>query len=246
LLLIIEQYYADWSIYLLCINNQTSTHSSQRPKGPVTAGEKEMNVLEVSASGRRAESVSRMLTQEIVDALEIRSSDVALTRRDLGDGIPLVDEHWIAANFTAEEDRSRAQKDMLAQSDALVAELQAADVVVIGAPIYNFGIPAALKAWVDMIARARLTFRYSATGPEGLLKGKKAYVVIASGGVAVDSAVDFATPYLRQALSFVGITDVEIIAAEQLNMIADDSIDAARVRIAELIHTARRTNVIAA
>ena len=205
-----------------------------------------MNVLEVSASGRRTGSVSRMLTREIVAALETRSGNVELTHRDLSEGVSLVDEHWIDANFTAEDDRSDKQRDVLAQSDALVGELQTADVIVIGAPIYNFGIPAALKAWVDMIARARLTFRYTPTGPEGLLTGKKAYVVIASGGVAVDSAIDFATPYLRQALGFVGITDVEIVAADQLNNVGDDSIDAARVRIADLIHTAQRSDNVAA
>jgi len=205
-----------------------------------------MNVLEVSASGRRADSVSRMLTREIVTALETRSGNIELTRRDLSKGISLVDEQWISANFTAAEDRSTEQRDVLAHSDALVRELQTADVIVIGAPIYNFGIPAALKAWVDMIARARLTFRYTSAGPEGLLTGKKAYIVIASGGVAVDSAIDFATPYLRQALRFVGITDVEIVAADQLNSVGDDSIDAARVRIADLIHTTRRTTSVAA
>lgn len=205
-----------------------------------------MNVLEVSASGRRADSVSRMLTQEIVDALESRSGNVELTRRDLSKGIPLVDEQWINANFTAEEERSDEQRDVLAQSDSLVGELQAADVIVIGSPIYNFGIPAALKAWIDMIARARLTFRYTSTGPEGLLTGKKAYVVIASGGVPVDSAVDFATPYLRQALGFVGITDIEVVAADQLNNAGDDAIDAARIRIADLIHTTRHTSGMAA
>ena len=89
-----------------------------------------------------------------------------------------------------------------------------------------------------MIARARLTFRYTENGSEGLLQGKTAYVVVASGGVPVGSSVDFATPYLRQALSFVGITDVEIVAADQLNQNEADSIDAARARIAELIHTA--------
>ena len=196
-----------------------------------------MKVLEISASGRRGESVSRMLTGELIDSLEAREGDIEVTRRDLSDGIPLVDEAWINANFTPEEDRTAQHRDVLAASDALVAELQAADVVIIGSPIYNFGVPAALKAWVDMIARARLTFRYTANGPEGLLKGKKAYVVIASGGVPVDSPVDFATPYLRQALRFVGITDVDVIAADQLNKSADDSIDAARMRIAELVHT---------
>ena len=200
-----------------------------------------MKVLEVSASGRRRDSVSRMLTQELIDALETREGRLSVTRRDLSEGIPLVDESWINANFTPDEERSAQQRETLAASDALVAELQAADVVVIGSPIYNFGVPAALKAWVDMIARARLTFRYTANGPEGLLRGKKAYVVIASGGVPVDSPVDFATPYLRQALRFVGITDVEVIAADQLNKMADDAIDAARMRIAKLIHTAPKT-----
>lgn len=196
-----------------------------------------MKVLEISASGRRGDSVSRRLTRELIDSLEAREGDIELTRRDLSDGIALVDEAWINANFTADEDRNAQQREVLAASDALVEELRAADVVVIGSPIYNFGVPAALKAWVDMIARARLTFRYTPEGPRGLLDGKKAYVVIASGGVPVDSPVDFATPYLRQALRFVGITDVDVIAADQLNKDADDSIDTARMRIAELIHT---------
>ena len=199
---------------------------------------KTLRILEINSSGRNGDSVSRMLTRDIVAALESQHGAIELTRRDLNDGIPLVDEDWIGANFTAVEDRSPEQRAKLAESDALVAELQKADAIVIGAPIYNFGVPASLKAWVDMIARARLTFRYTANGPEGLLTNKKAYVVIASGGVPVDSPVDFATPYLRQALNFVGITDIEIIAADQLNQKADDSIDAARMRIADLIYTA--------
>lgn len=203
-----------------------------------TKTNRQISILEVSASGRRADSVSRMLTQDIIAALDSRHAAIGVTRRDLADGIGLVDEAWISANFTADEERNGAQRDRLAESDALVAELQQADIVVIGTPIYNFGIPASLKAWVDMIARARLTFRYAENGPEGLLQGKKAYIVIASGGVPVDSPVDFATPYLRHALRFVGITDVEIVAADQLNLKSTDSIDAARARIADLIHTA--------
>jgi FMN-dependent NADH-azoreductase len=205
-----------------------------------------VRILEVSASGRRAESISRRLSNEIIEALEAREGTVEVVRRDLSDGIPLVDEAWIEANFTPEEDRTRAQRETLAASDALVDELQSADVVVIGSPIYNFGVPAALKAWIDMIARARKTFRYTANGPEGLLKGKKAYVVIASGGVPVGSPVDFASPYLRQALKFVGITDVDVIAADQLNSRSEESIDAARVLIADLIHTSRPISVEAA
>ena len=196
-----------------------------------------LRILEVNSSGRTGDSVSRMLTRDIVAALESKHGAIELTRRDLNDGIALVDEDWIGANFTAEEDRSADQRAKLGESDALVAELQNADAIVIGAPVYNFGIPAALKAWVDMITRARLTFRYTENGPEGLLQGKKAYVVITSGGVPVDSPVDFATPYLRQALQFVGISDIEIIAADQLIPNADDVIDAARMRIADLIYT---------
>lgn len=198
-----------------------------------------LNVLEVSASGRRNDSVSRALTQNIVAALENRHGEISLTRRDLAGGVNLVDADWIAANFTQDEERTQQHRDALAESDRLVDELQRADVVIIGAPIYNFGVPAALKAWIDMIARARLTFRYTSDGPEGLLKGKKAWVVIASGGVPVDSPVDFATPYLRQALRFVGISDVEIIAADQLNNAGEESIAAARSRIADLFHSTR-------
>ncbi len=199
-----------------------------------------LKVLEVAASGRNDGSVSRMLSADLVGALEERHGTIELNRRDLSRGLPFVDDAWINANFTAPEERSAEQRAVLAESDALVAELKAADVLVIGSPIYNFGVPAALKAWVDMVARARLTFRYTENGPKGLLDGKKAYVVIASGGVPVDSPVDFATPYLRHALAFIGITDVEVIAADQLNSKAEESIDAARVRIAELIHTAPR------
>jgi len=197
-----------------------------------------LRILEIAGSGRSNGSVSRMLCADLIGALEARHDRVETTRRDLARGLPFVDEDWIDANFTAAEERSAEQRAVLAKSDELVAELQAADTIVIGMPIYNFGLPAALKAWIDMISRARLTFRYTDNGPEGLLKEKRAYVIVASGGVPVDSPLDFATPYLRQALRFVGITEVEVIGAEQLNSKAEESIDMARTHIAELIHTA--------
>jgi FMN-dependent NADH-azoreductase len=193
-------------------------------------------VLAVNASGRSAASVTRQLSRDLIAALDDRYGNVEVSSRDLADGVPFVDQAWIEANFTPAESRSAEQREALAYSDSLVEELQQADVVVIGAPIYNFSIPASLKAWIDMIARARLSFRYTENGPEGLLKDKKAYIVVASGGVPVGSPVDFATPYLRHVLSFVGITDVEIIAAEKLNTQADDAMDAARARIAEVVH----------
>lgn len=195
------------------------------------------NVLEISASGRKIDSVSRLLSRDLANALRQRHGILELAHRDLADGLPFVDAKWIEATFTAEEDRDSGHRDALAFSDNLVAELQAADTIIIGTPMYNFGIPAVLKAWVDLIARARLTFHYTENGPEGLLKGKKAYIVVATGGVPVGSPMDFATPYLKQALAFVGIDDVEIIAADQLNSKAEESIDSARAKIAELVHS---------
>ena len=197
-----------------------------------------LNVLEVSASARNAGSASRKLSHDLIEALNDRHGEVRTVRRDLSDGIPFVDAAWIEANFTPEETRTDAHRQALALSDSLVAELQEADVLVIGAPMYNFNIPASLKAWIDMVSRARLTFRYTEDGPKGLLEGKKAYLVVATGGVPVGSPLDFATPYLRHALGFIGIFDVEIIAADRLNSQADESMDAARARIADLVHLA--------
>jgi len=195
-------------------------------------------VLEVSASGRMNGSASRELTRDLIAALDDRYGNVETVRRDLARGMPFVDEAWIEANFTPEDTRTATQRNALAFSDELAAELQNTDVLVIGVPIYNFSIPAALKAWIDMICRARLTFRYTENGPEGLLNGKKAYLVVATGGVPVGSPMDFATPYLKHALAFVGITDIELIAADKLNSKRAESMDAARAHIAEMIHLA--------
>ena len=198
-----------------------------------------MKVLRIDASGRRDQSSTRALTDNLIDAIEDRYSSIEVVRRDLALGMPQVDQDWIEANFTPDEERNAGHRQRLSYSDSLVDELKAAEVIVIGVPIYNFGVPAALKAWVDMVARARLTFRYTETGPEGLLNDKKAYLVVASGGVAVDSELDFATPYMRQALRFLGITDIEVVAATQQNMRGDESMSVARAQIADLIHTGK-------
>lgn len=197
-----------------------------------------LKILELSAGARTEGSISRKLTADLVAALETRHGDVEVTRRDVAEGLPFVNEAWVAANFTPEDERTGQHRQTLALSDTLVAELQAADVLVIGAPIYNFSVPATLKAWIDMVARARLTFEYTENGPRGLLKNKKAYVITPSGGVPVGSPVDFATPYLRHALSFIGITDVEIIGAQGADRGNDEALDNARARIAELVHLA--------
>ncbi|MEO1330453.1 MAG: NAD(P)H-dependent oxidoreductase [Pseudomonadota bacterium] len=184
-----------------------------KPEDNAVAAQTGPNVLRIDASMRREGSVTRALADRFLAAL----GPAQVTRRDLAaEAVPFVDEDWIGANFTKPDQRSDAQRKTLARSDALVAELQAADVLVIAAPIYNFGPPAALKAWIDQVARARVTFRYTENGPEGLLKGKKAYLLVASGGTAAESAIDFATPYLRHALKFIGVEDVTVVAADGL------------------------------
>ena len=195
-----------------------------------------LKILEINAGARYEGSISRELVTDLINALEDRFGSADIKRRDLAKGLPLIDEEWIAANFTPEEERNEHHRETLAQSDQLVAELQDADILVVGAPIYNFSVPSVLKAWIDMIARAQLTFRYTETGPEGLLTDKKVYVVVPSGGVPVGSEHDFATPYLRHALGFVGITDVEFIAAQGADRDNGQALDDARTFIAELVH----------
>lgn len=174
-----------------------------------------LNLLRINASGRREGSITRGLADEFIRALGEKRSIAKVVVRDLADGIPFVDDAWINANFTPPEDRSTAQSATLAFSDAIVAELEAADVIVIAAPIYNFSIPASLKAWIDQIARARRTFQYTENGPVGLLKNKRAVIITASGGVEIGSPYDFATGYLRHVLSFIGVTDVSMVAADR-------------------------------
>ena len=191
-----------------------------------------LNILELNASGQHSGSVSRMLSAEAVRALEERYADTAIVRRDLAAGIGFVDDAWIGGAFASGD---AGAPPGLAESDALVAELKAADVLVIGTPIYNFAIPAALKAWLDQVARPRVTFRYTDDGTVGLLDGKTAYVIVASGGVPVGSPVDFATPYLRHMLGFLGISDVEFSAADSLLSRGDEAVEAARADIARRI-----------
>ncbi|MBL4910332.1 MAG: NAD(P)H-dependent oxidoreductase [Alteromonadaceae bacterium] len=176
-------------------------------------------ILQINSSSRYNDSITRQVAELVVNNLSKDSSTII--SRDLAKGLPFIDEQWIGANFTAPEDRTDEHKATLSFSDLLVNELQQAEHIVIASPIYNFSLPAALKAWVDLIARARLTFQYTANGPEGLLKNKKAYIVIASGGVPVGSSMDFSSPYLKHVLAFVGITDVTIIDANNIDLTSD-------------------------
>lgn len=196
------------------------------------------HILQINASSRYQESITRKITQLITAKLTAKLTEKSLDTpnasndsqatekviyRDVTKGLPFIDEAWIEANFTAPEDRSSTHQATLALSNELVAELQQAEHIVIGAPIYNFSVPASLKAWIDLIARARLTFEYTAQGPKGLLKHKKAYVVLASGGVPIGSEMDFASKYLTHVLAFIGITDTVIIDSSTINVNAESS-----------------------
>jgi len=167
-------------------------------------------ILRVDSSMRNEGSVSRDLADKLITRLNgDNSSDVV--ERDLAEGIELIDEAWIGANFTDSSERSEEQKHILHTSDLLVQELRDADTLVITAPVYNFQVPAALKAWIDLVARARETFRYTESGPEGLLRGKKVYVVMTSGGTVLGSEQDFVSGWLKHVLGFMGMTDVTFI-----------------------------------
>ena len=170
-------------------------------------------ILRIDASMRIEESVTR----ELADAHIARQPEARVIRRDLAAAAPpFHDAEWIRANFTEAADRTPEQVEALALSDRLIEELRAAEEIVIALPVYNFGVPAALKAWFDMVLRARVTFRYGPDGPVGLLRGKRATVLVASGGTRVGSEIDFATPWIRHVLGFMGITEVEIIAADAM------------------------------
>ena len=195
-----------------------------------------LRVLRVDSSGRGTGSMTRELSDLVIQGLA-EQGPLRVVSRDVAQGLPFVDPLWIAANFTDPDQRDDAHRAALALSDSLVEEVMNAEVLVIGVPLYNFGVPASLKAWVDLVARARLTFRYTENGPEGLLKGKKAYLVVASGGTSIGGNLDFATPWIKHVLSFLGITDVAVIAAERQMVQGEAAQEQARARIAELLTT---------
>ncbi|UWQ78853.1 NAD(P)H-dependent oxidoreductase [Leisingera sp. S132] len=187
-------------------------------------------VMHLDSSARTEGSVTRGLSAQIVSRLD---ADTVI-RRDLAAPLPLLDGAWIGANFTPADQRSEADKQLLALSDALVEELKQADTIVIGTPIYNFSVPSTLKAWIDLVARVGVTFRYTDTGPIGLLEGKRAIIAVASGGTQAGSDIDFATTYLRHVLGFIGITNVQIVAADAMSIDAEGALAKAKNQIEAL------------
>jgi FMN-dependent NADH-azoreductase len=195
------------------------------------------NILHITASIRSdEESNSRGLGNRLVEGLAAKTG-ASVTKRDLAaNDIPYVSAERFAANLTPAADRTPEQAELAATADTLIEELQAADTIVIASPVYNFGVPATVKAWADLVARAGTTFKYTETGPVGLLEGKKAFITIASGGTSVGSEIDFMSTWLTFFLGFLGIKDVEVIAADGLmGADADTKVAAAHERIESIV-----------
>jgi len=159
----------------------------------------------------------------LINQLLAQMADAEVTVRDLAvDPLPVLDGE-IASGLRGGDSLSERQQQALALSDSLIAELKAHDTLVIAAPMYNFGIPTQLKNWIDLVARAGVTFTYTEKGPVGLIQGKKALVITTRGGVHKDAASDHVVPYLKTVLGFIGISDVDVVYAEALNMGAEAS-----------------------
>lgn len=188
-------------------------------------------ILRLDASANPGESSSRKLGDQWLEAFIAQQPEAEIRSRDLNDRAEFIDAAWIAANLSDAEDRDEVATERLAYSDELIAELNWADHIIVTTPMYNFGVPATLKAWIDQVCRAGITFRYTQDGPVGLLAGKRADIVITTGGVPLDSPVDFVSGYLRQVFAFIGIDDVEVFGADRMNIDSDASFARAQQQI---------------
>ncbi|WP_018913812.1 FMN-dependent NADH-azoreductase [Thiomonas sp. FB-6] len=178
-----------------------------------------MNILQINASARREGANSTRIADMVTQRLLQREPQARLSLRDLAaTPHPMLDEAALGALFTPADKRSAEQAARVALDDALIQEVQAHDVLVIGVPMYNFGVPSQLKNWIDAIARAGVTFRYTESGPQGLLSGKTVYLALARGGRYRDTAADAQVPYLKTVLGFLGMTDLRFIYAEGFAM----------------------------
>ena len=176
-------------------------------------------LLQIRSSLLLDNSQSNRLADRFVAAWQAANPEGRVIVRDLAlNPVPHLSLAHVGAFSTPAEQRTPEQQALVAESDALIAELQGADVIALGLPLYNFGVPSTLKAWFDQIARAGVSFRYTANGPEGLIKGKQVHVFAARGGVYKDQPHDTQTPYVRNFLGFLGMTDVQFVHAEGLNM----------------------------
>ena len=197
------------------------------------------NVLVIESSARQQGSVSRQLTAQFIANWSAANPADQIKVRDLAvDQVPHLDANLLGGWMTPAGQQSEAEQAALALSNLLTDELLAADVLVLAAPMYNFAIPSTLKAWLDHVLRAGVTFKYTETGPQGLLSGKRAFVLTARGGIYAGGTQDHQESYLRQALAFVGIHDVSFIHAEGLNLGGDfmeKGLNQAKAQLAQAI-----------
>ena len=192
------------------------------------------------------QGVSTQLGHELVAGLQAADPALQVHTRDFSHTpIPYLDNGWLGALFTPAADRSEDQAAKVAFSDALIAEVKAADVLVIGVPTYNFSVPAMLRSWADHVARAGVTFHYTDKGPVGLAGEKKVYLVIASGGIHEEGKTDHVRPWLRTFLGFLGMSDLEFVVAGGLNMgesARAQGLQNAREKMAALLAAAPQEN----
>lgn len=198
-----------------------------------------MNILQINSSARQEQSQSSRLAASIVERLRAAHPGARVTVRDLGrTPHPALDEAALGALFSPADQRTPAQAARVALDDALIDELKAADAIVLGVPMYNFGVPAQLKNWIDAVARAGVTFRYTENGAVGLVQGKKVYVALTRGGRYRNTPADTQVPYLKTFLGFIGLTDVTFIYAEGLALGAQaerEALASAQAQIAEAL-----------
>ncbi|HWD31394.1 FMN-dependent NADH-azoreductase [Pseudomonas caricapapayae] len=179
-------------------------------------------VLVIESSARQQGSISRQLTRDFVSQWQAAHPGDQITQRDLAvNPVPHLDANLLGGWMKPEDQRNGEELQALARSNELTDEVLAADVLVLAAPMYNFTIPSTLKAWLDHVLRAGVTFKYTETGPQGLLTGKRAYILTARGGIHAGATSDHQEPYLRQVMAFIGIHDVTFIHAEGLNLGGD-------------------------
>jgi FMN-dependent NADH-azoreductase len=201
-----------------------------------------MSILLITSSPRGSASHSTHIATEFARKLQAADSSASLTIRDLAAApLPHIDSDYSAGIYTPPEKRSERQAEAVGVSDVAVEELFAADTIILATGLINFNISSTLKSWIDHVTRAGRTFSYGKDGPKGLVTGKKAYIVLASGGVYSEGPaiqLDHAVPYLRTALGFIGLTDIEVIRVEGVGM-GPEATDAALKKATD------RVNVLA-
>ena len=193
-------------------------------------------LLHIDNSVRGEESVSVQLTHYLIEALSERADSAQVIAHDLGnEPLPQVSAEMLRTIHGSLEPKDEATRQQMALSDSLIEELMQADAIVIGAPMYNFGVPATLKAWIDHVCRARITFRYTENGPEGLTGIENGYIVVASGGTPIGSDYDFVSGYIQHVLRFIGVKNIHVIRADGSATQGGDVVALGKAQIDDLL-----------